>query len=71
MHCHCANKKSDGKNESNCPIHGDDIDEMSVAASLGGGPATPLGTNAKGEALSDKEISDKMKSYDIYKKYRN
>ena len=49
----------------------EDIDEVSGVAALGGGPATPLGTNAKGKVPSDKERSDKMKSYDIYRKYRN
>jgi hypothetical protein len=49
----------------------EDIDEISGVAALGGGPVTPLGTNAKGKVPSSKERNDRMKSADIYKKYRN
>jgi hypothetical protein len=67
MHCHCDEV---ARNEaSHCPIHGEnrDVDEASTVASLGGGPATRLGTNAKGVEPSSEETKKRLKAANIYK----
>ena len=82
MHCnikegHCSVHESNcSMSEKHCDealriMEADEVEEASTVASIGGGPATPIGTDAKGKVLSDKERSDKMKAYDVYKKYRN
>lgn len=60
MHCHCDEV---ARNEaSHCPIHGErsEIDEISTTASIGGGPATPLGTDAKGKVPSRRRRKSRM-----------